>query len=244
MAKELPYYKHEPSLWLEGEIQACSDAAIVCFLNLCSGYWIKLGCISYAFALHKYCRKSELIINELIDTGIIDLVDGNIQIKFLDSQLKEFNSISSKRSEAANKRWSDANALQVESKSNAIREEEIREDKKKEDKIITNNIKDRKLKFAATLEPYLELYGREMLNDFYAYWTEPNKSNSKFKQEMQKTWSLKLRLSKWAENEKFYNKNNNIKDEKFTKQQAKLRGLEELGNAVRQHLNRPRDIEG
>jgi hypothetical protein len=127
MAKELPYYKHEPSEWLEGEIQICSDEAIVCFINLCSGYWLKLGCISYAFALQKYCRRDVSILQELIDTGMVDKNEDNIYIKFLDKQLSEFNNVSQKRSKAAQKRWSDANALQVHSKSNAIREEKIRE---------------------------------------------------------------------------------------------------------------------
>jgi hypothetical protein len=127
MAKELPYYKHEPSEWLEGEIQICSDEAIVCFINLCSGYWLKLGCISYAFALQKYCRRDANILQELIDTGMVDKNEDNIYIKFLDKQLSEFNNVSQKRSKAAQKRWSDANALQVHSKSNAIREEKIRE---------------------------------------------------------------------------------------------------------------------
>ena len=127
MAKELPYYKHEPSEWLEGEIQICSDEAIVCFINLCYGYWLKLGCISYAFALQKYCRRNANILQELIDAGMVDKNQEEISIKFLDKQLNEFNDISGKRSNAAKKRWSDANALQVQSKSNAIREEKIRE---------------------------------------------------------------------------------------------------------------------
>ena len=127
MAKELPYYKREPSEWLEGEIQICSDEAIVCFINLCSGYWLKLGCISYAFALQKYCRRNANILQELIDAGMVDKNQEEISIKFLDKQLNEFNDIRGKRSNAAKKRWSDANALQVQSKSNAIREEKIRE---------------------------------------------------------------------------------------------------------------------
>ena len=127
MAKELPYYKHEPSEWLEGEIQICSDEAIVCFINLCSGYWLKLGCMSYAFAVQKYCRRNSNILLELIDAGIVDVDAENIRIKFLDKQLIEFNEVSEKRSQAANKRWSNANALQVQSKSNAIREDKIKE---------------------------------------------------------------------------------------------------------------------
>lgn len=133
MAKELPYYKHEPSEWLEGEIQVCSDAAIVCFTNLRDGYWIKLGCMSYAFALQKYCRKDTSIMQELIDNGIIDLEGDDIKIKFLDDQLSEFKEVSEKRRKAANKRWNDASAMQVHNKSNAIREDKKREDKKREE---------------------------------------------------------------------------------------------------------------
>lgn len=139
MAKELPYYKHEPSEWLEGEIQVCSDAAIVCFTNLRDGYWLKLGCISYAFALQKYCRRDASILQELIDNGIVDLENDQIKIRFLDLQLKEFNDTSEKRKRAAHKRWEksneDASAMQLHSKSNAIREDKIREDKiRKEEK--------------------------------------------------------------------------------------------------------------
>jgi len=130
MAKELPYFKFEPSEWLEGEIQVCSDESIVCFINLCSGYWLKLGNINYAFALHKYCKKDTSVLQELIDNKIITLNNDEISISFLDKQLNEFKEISEKRTSAANKRWENkednASALQVESKSNAIREEKIR----------------------------------------------------------------------------------------------------------------------
>jgi len=75
--------------------------------------------------------------------------------------------------------------------------------------IKTNNIEERKLKFASTLEPYLNIYGKDLLNDFYKYWSEPNKSNTKFKQELEKTWSLERRLETWAKNDtNFKNKYN------------------------------------
>lgn len=77
------------------------------------------------------------------------------------------------------------------------------------DSVIVNNIKDRIIAFGKTLEPYNEKYGRELLTKFFLYWTEPNKSNTKFKQESEKTWSLELRLNNWATNEsKFAPKNN------------------------------------
>lgn len=64
-----------------------------------------------------------------------------------------------------------------------------------------NNIEERKLKFASTLEPFLSTYSKEMLNDFYLYWTEPNKSNTKFRAELEKTWSLERRLVTWSKND-------------------------------------------
>ena len=78
------------------------------------------------------------------------------------------------------------------------------------DNVNVNNIESRKLKFADTLKPYLQLYGKELLNDFFKYWTEPNKSNTKFKQELEKTWSLERRLETWSNNERNFNKPENI----------------------------------
>jgi hypothetical protein len=75
-----------------------------------------------------------------------------------------------------------------------------KEEKENKEPKEVKNIEDRKLKFAHTLEPFLEQYGKDMINKFYSYWTEPNKSNSKFKQELLKTWSLSHRLANWDSN--------------------------------------------
>ncbi len=64
-----------------------------------------------------------------------------------------------------------------------------------------NNIEERILKFADTLRPFIEKYGKETITDFYKYWKQPNKSNTKFKQELEKTWDVNLRLETWAKNE-------------------------------------------
>lgn len=77
--------------------------------------------------------------------------------------------------------------------------------------IKVNNIDERKLKFASTLKPFLELYGKDLIREFYDYWTEPNKSNTKFKMELEKTWSLERRLSTWAKNDKNFNTQKNGK---------------------------------
>lgn len=70
-----------------------------------------------------------------------------------------------------------------------------------------NTIEFRKLKFSDTLKPFLDTYGKDFLNDFYNYWAEPNKSNTKFRYELEKTWDLKRRLETWAKNEKKFKTN-------------------------------------
>lgn len=66
------------------------------------------------------------------------------------------------------------------------------------------NIEERKQKFASSLNPYLEKYGKDFLNDFYLYWTEPTLDNKKLKYELEKTWSLERRLATWESNAKKY----------------------------------------
>jgi hypothetical protein len=90
-----------------------------------------------------------------------------------------------------------------------------------------NNIDSRKLKFAESLKIYLDLYGREMVNEFFKYWTEPNKINSKLKFELEKTWSVKLRLERWAKNNKNFKSGNN-----GTKQQTADERLQEAKSRI------------
>jgi len=74
---------------------------------------------------------------------------------------------------------------------------------KKENKI--NNIEERKLKFASTLNKYLDIYAKETIDKFIAYWSESNKSNTKFKYELERTWDLERRLNTWVSNENKFN---------------------------------------
>lgn len=49
-------------------------------------------------------------------------------------------------------------------------------------------------------------YAEEMKQEFFEYWTEPNKSGTKLRFELEKTWSTSRRLSRWARNGKEINK--------------------------------------
>lgn len=62
--------------------------------------------------------------------------------------------------------------------------------------------------FQESLRPFLDIYGRDLLNDFYAYWTEPNKSKTKMRYELEKTWDVARRLNTWSRNNfKTYERN-------------------------------------
>lgn len=63
-----------------------------------------------------------------------------------------------------------------------------------------NLITERKEKFIEDLKPYIGVYGKDMLNDFFYYWSEPDTNKVKMKFEMQKTWDLNLRLIRWNKN--------------------------------------------
>ncbi len=44
-------------------------------------------------------------------------------------------------------------------------------------------------------------YTTEMCNEFLEYWTELNKSQTKMRFEMEKTWDTKRRLGRWKQNQ-------------------------------------------
>lgn len=224
MSKRLPYFQFEPAEWLAGDIMFCSLSAQGLYVNIQALYWQKDCDLSLEQAIKRL--KSEELFEELISEKIIKIRSGKIKVNFLDEQwekLSEKSKINSKNGalggrpkkliESENKPNGFDSLLKIETETKALRREEIRKEeiiiKVKE---IKENIVDRKLKFSSTLKPFLTKYDKDFLNDFYKYWTEPNKSNSKFKQELERTWDLERRLETWARNDKnFNNKNQNGK---------------------------------
>ncbi len=238
MAKELPYFKFEPNQWENGNIQMLSREDKGLFIDICSMYWSRLGDVPFKLVIQKLCGGNAVALNSLCDEKIIEVIEGNIYIKFLSEQLSEFDDVSKQNSKNAKDGWEkrrkqkeesdrNATALNPQSESDAIREDNIKKDKK-------NNIDERKLKFASTLKPFLEIYGKDLINEFYKYWTEPNKSNTKFKQELEKTWSLERRLETWAKNDTNFNKQKNGKPNVTTTEQFKdlVKSIRNTGDRI------------
>ena len=62
---------------------------------------------------------------------------------------------------------------------------------------------------------FKEVYPQGTLDEFYNYWTEPNKSQTKMRFELQNTWDLDRRLKRWSNNG--IQESNNKKQFKKTK---------------------------
>lgn len=58
--------------------------------------------------------------------------------------------------------------------------------------------------FYESLIPFVGIYGRELIRAFYDYWSEPNKSHTKIRMELERTWDVKRRLATWAKNSASY----------------------------------------
>ena len=65
---------------------------------------------------------------------------------------------------------------------------------------ININISNRRESFV--LEVMAFDYDKKILEGFIEYWTEPNKSKTKMKFELNQTWSTNLRLKNWAARQK------------------------------------------
>ncbi len=63
--------------------------------------------------------------------------------------------------------------------------------------------------FYTSLIPFVQTYGKQMVREFYDYWSETNKSGSKMRWEQQTTWVLERRLEYWSRNDKSYKSKSN-----------------------------------
>ena len=80
---------------------------------------------------------------------------------------------------------------------------------------ININISNRRESFV--LEVMAFDYDKKILEGFIDYWTEPNKSNTKMKFELNQTWATNLRLKNWVKNQKKWDAPTKPNKNKLTK---------------------------
>ena len=126
------------------------------------------------------------------DFDLFVVENGCFYSKRLKNQIEDINKKSNKAKENASKRWGNANAKQTQSEGNANK---VNKSISKVNKIIEERIVDFKKSIRS-----IEGISDEDKNAFFLYWTEKNKSGSKFRAEMEKTFDISRRLKRWSSN--------------------------------------------
>ena len=134
------------------------------------------------------------VLKQVIEDFDLFIIDGNcFYSKRLHKHIEEINSKSKKAKESVNKRWNNTSVIQTYSDSNTIKS-------KSKNKIkINKSIEERISAFKNATQQISDISNEDKEN-FFLYWTEKNKSESKFRAELEKTFSIPLRLKRWASN--------------------------------------------
>lgn len=145
-------------------------------------------------------------------------------------QIEKRQKIKDKRKEAANKRWVSEKNIIMPEKEKEVESSPIvkptRVSKEQE-------MKSREREFYNVLVPFVNTYGREMIREFFDYWSEPNKSHSKMRFEQERTWDLTRRLQTWEKRSRNgFSKYNSGAD----KQAANYKAVEAYRNESIQNL--------
>lgn len=148
MAKDLPYFKFFCSEWSDGDITLEDYDVQGLFINICAYYWSNECDLSLVKLKKRFKNESESI-NLLIKNGIIKSESDIVSISFLDEQKQDRERGSEVKSRAGKasaeakrlaklkqefntKSTEDQHVLNLcSTESQLLREEEIREDKKR-----------------------------------------------------------------------------------------------------------------
>jgi hypothetical protein len=77
------------------------------------------------------------------------------------------------------------------------------ERQKRDEKSATKkSLEERQKDFYESLVPYIDKYDRQMIRDFYNYWSQVNEGGTKMLWEMQKAFEISKRLATWSSRRK------------------------------------------
>lgn len=148
MAKDLPYFKFFCSEWSDGDITLEDFETQGLFINICAYYWSNECIVSLDKVKKKFKLCSEKCFDNLIKSGIIKVIDGNLKINFLNEQKSERDSKSIVNSYNGKKGGRPKKQIESEKKPNALffesepkaNQKAIREEKRREEEIRKENI--------------------------------------------------------------------------------------------------------
>jgi len=209
MSKEIQYFRFTPQEWQNGDISLCDYDLKGLFIDICSFYWVRDCSITLAMLKQKFSNATKKI-EKLVELGILRFDDEKseyISINFLNEQLDVLSLLRMKRQSAGSLggRQKSSNATILLQQNCSYKDK----DNDKDNILIPNSvfsISDKKEKFKTEVDEYSEIYGADILVQFFDYWSELNKVGTKMRYELEKTWDLELRLKRWSSNN--FNKNN------------------------------------
>jgi hypothetical protein len=195
MSKELPFFKFNATEWITGNISYESFELQGAFISVCAEYWNRNNCLTIEEAKLRL-RNSELI-EKLIEKNYLKTKKTFLVISFLDLERKEITAKRLKLSESGRKGGL-SKAKATLKPGSSIKEV----DKDKE----IDSIKERKQEFASQLTSFVDTYGKQMIRDFYDYWTEHGEKDKKMRYEKETSFNLDARLNRWNKNVQERNK--------------------------------------
>lgn len=83
-------------------------------------------------------------------------------------------------------------------------------EEKPKPKTIKKTIEERKDDFMESLRPFVLIYPKPMLQDFYNYWSEHGNNDRKFRMEKEKSFNVELRLKTWYKRSKQFNQEKSL----------------------------------
>ena len=177
-------------------------------------------------AIKRYVLYGEEPTDQVVQYSAFGLIR-----KQIDKDANRWNEIREKRTKSAKCRWTqvqqvdtngctckqvDTNGgvnVNVNVNDNVFSNEDILKENYKKKKggyaaVAATRLDDRKKEFYNSVFALAVSYSDEMLTNFYEYWSECNKSNTKMRFELERTWDIKRRLKVWASREMQFNKIN------------------------------------
>lgn len=91
-------------------------------------------------------------------------------------------------------------------------------------------------------EVWTYAFPQTILQEFFDYWSEPNKSNTKMKFEMEKTWHLGRRLTRWANNGFGGTEKKTVHKPAKMEEKPPQNDFEVLDKFLREYIKRPSEI--
>ena len=159
-----------------------------------------LPCIAYDL------RVEIGLIEEIIfNYDLFEVDDDRFYSRSLKRRMEKLDEKRKVRAEAGRKGGiASAKVKQKDSTTQAVKEIIVNKSK------LKNNIDIRDAKFKKQVFEFVNQYDKDLLSDFYSYWSEPNKTSTKMKYELKQTFDIKRRLVTWSNNDFGSNKSNGV----------------------------------